>query len=114
MRKFPFDKQSDAMDCGPTCLKMIATFYGKEFSLESLREFTFTAKVGVSMLGVSKAAEKIGFRTIGGRLTFDKLVEKVPLPCIIHWNQDHFVVVYAIKKTRKGIKFLLPTPEKDF
>ena len=57
-------------------------------------------KDGVSLLGISKAAEEIGFKTIGGRLSFDTLTSEVPLPCIIHWNQNHFVVVYKIKKRR--------------
>jgi len=99
---FPYEQQYDSMDCGPTCLKMIATFYGKKYSLETLRKNTFTGKDGVSLLGISKAAEKIGFRTIGGRYTFISLFVKAPLPCIVHWNQDHFVAVYGIKKHRNG------------
>jgi len=98
--KFPFFHQPDAMDCGPTCLKMIASFYVKEYTLDTIRSYTFTGKDGVSMLGISKAAEKIGFRTLGGRLTFSALVQKMPFPCIVHWNQDHFLVVYKIIKRR--------------
>ena len=100
--KLPYEQQYDAMDCGPTCLKMLAAFYGKEYVLETLRKYTFTGKDGVSLLGISKAAEKIGFRSIGGRYTFISLFVKATLPCIIHWNQDHFVVVYQIKKHRNG------------
>jgi len=100
--KFPYEQQYDAMDCGPTCLKMVATFYGKQYALETLRKYTFTGKDGVSLLGISKAAEKIGFRSIGGRYTFISLFVKATLPCIIHWNQDHFVIVYQIKKHRNG------------
>lgn len=91
---FPFTKQPDSMDCGPACLSMISEYYGKRYSLEYLRDNCFIGHDGVSLLGISKAAEKIGFHTIGGRITFDKLVEKAPLPCIVHWNQEHFVVVY--------------------
>lgn len=68
---------------------------------------------GVSLLGISKAAETIGFKTIGGRLSLDMLAEEVPLPCIVHWNQNHFVVVYNIKKNRKGIfKIYVADPGK--
>lgn len=110
---FPFIHQPDAMDCGPACLCMVSEHYGKNYSLEYLRDDCFIGREGVSMLGISKAAEKIGFHTVGGRLTFDKLAEKALLPCIVHWNQDHFVVVYDIKKKRKGMKYMLPIPEKD-
>ncbi len=97
MRSFPSEIQPDAMDCGPVSLKMIAKYYGKEFSLDRLRSITFTSKEGVSLLAISEAAEQIGFKTVGGRLTFDKLEKEALLPCIVHWNQEHFVVVYKIK-----------------
>jgi ATP-binding cassette subfamily B protein len=99
---FPFFTQPDAMDCGPACLKMLAAYYGKEYFMETLRNYTFAGKDGVSLLGISKAAEKIGFRTIGGRFTFERLAEKETLPCIVHWDQEHFVIVYKIKKQRRG------------
>lgn len=100
--RFPFVKQHDAMDCGPSCLKMIASYYGKGFPLEMLRNECFVGREGVSLMGISKAAEKYGFRTVGGRFTFERLTNKVPLPCIVHWHQDHFVIVYKIKANRKG------------
>ncbi|TKG87818.1 peptidase domain-containing ABC transporter [Puteibacter caeruleilacunae] len=100
MRKFPHYKQLDAMDCGPTCLRMIAKHYGKTYSLQFLRERSFITSSGVSMLGISDAAESIGFRTKGYKLTWEKLRDEVPLPCIVHWNQNHFVVVYDIKKSK--------------
>jgi hypothetical protein len=81
---FPFIHQPDAMDCGPACLCMIAEHYGKQYALEHLRDNCFIGREGVSMLGISKAAEKIGFHTVGGRLTFDKLAEKALLPCLTH------------------------------
>lgn len=90
------------MDCGPTCLRMVAKFYGKSYSLQYLRSHSFITKAGVSMLGISDAAEDIGFRTKGYRLSWDDLRDEVPLPCIVHWKQRHFVVVYNIRKTRKG------------
>jgi len=90
---FPSEIQPDAMDCGPVSLKMIASFYGKTFSIDKLRRLTHTAKDGVSLYAISEAAEQIGFKTVGGRLTFEKLEKEALLPCIVHWNQEHFVVV---------------------
>jgi hypothetical protein len=98
MPPFPVYKQLDSMDCGPTCLRMIAKYYGKSYSLQFLRSRSYITKSGVSMLGISDAAESIGFRTRGYRLTWEQLRDEVPLPCIVHWRQRHFVVVYAIKK----------------
>jgi ATP-binding cassette subfamily B protein len=80
---------------------MVAKFYGKNYSLQNLRTKSFINRSGVSMLGISDAAENIGFRTHGYRLTWKQLRDEVSLPCIIHWNQRHFVVVYAIEKQRK-------------
>ena len=102
MRKnFTSYLQLDAMDCGPTCLRMIARYYGKHYSLETLRQQSFITREGVSMLGISDAAEYIGFRTTGVMISFEQLVEEVPLPFIVHWKQNHFVVVYDIKKDKK-------------
>lgn len=86
------------MDCGPTCLRMIAKHYGKSYSLQMLREKSFIGREGVSLLGISDAAEAIGFRTLAVKCTFDKLEEEVPLPCIAHWQQRHFIVIHKIKK----------------
>ena len=97
---FAIKRQRDAMDCGPSCLAMIAKHYGQQADKEQLRKICSLGKDGVSLLGISKAAEEIGFKTIGSRLSFDTLTSEVPLPCIIHWNQNHFVVVYKIKKRR--------------
>ena len=91
MDVFPYYRQLDAMDCGPTCLRMIAKFYGKSYSLQTLRARSFISRNGVSMLGISDAAESIGFRTSGVRVSFEQLAEDVPLPCILNWNQSHFV-----------------------
>ncbi|HAQ17654.1 MAG TPA: ABC transporter ATP-binding protein [Prolixibacteraceae bacterium] len=102
MPKFPFFKQYDAMDCGPSCLRMIAAFYGKTYTLQKLRELAHISREGVSLLGLSDAAEAIGFRTIGARITLEQLIE-APKPCVVHWDQDHFVVVYQY---RKGIIYL--------
>lgn len=97
-----FQKQHDAMDCGPSCLAMIAKHYGLQPNVEKIRRSCALNKEGVSLLGISKAAESIGFKTIGGRLTFNTLAKEVAHPCIIHWNQNHFVVVYKVKKHSKG------------
>ena len=97
MMKFPSFLQPDAMDCGSTCLKMLTKYYGKEYSLDTLRSLCYTTKEGVSLLSISEAAEQIGFKTVGGRISFDKLEKDALLPCIVHWNQEHFVVVYKIK-----------------
>lgn len=97
---FPFERQPDAMDCGPTCLKMVAAYHGRKLSLQSLREKSYITREGVSFLGLSEAAESIGLRTIGIKIPFSKLKQDVPLPCIAHWRQNHFVVVYRIKGDR--------------
>ncbi|MBP6978070.1 MAG: peptidase domain-containing ABC transporter [Bacteroidales bacterium] len=98
MPGFPFYKQLDAMDCGPSCLRMIARFHGKTYSLQTLRERSYLTREGVSLLGTSDAAESIGLRTMGVRLGFDQLRDEAPLPAIVHWRQKHFIVVYKIKK----------------
>ena len=90
------------MDCGPSCLRMIAAHYGKTYSLQKLRTLSHISREGVSLLGLSEAAEAIGFRTIGARITMEQLME-VPKPCVVHWDQLHFVVVYKI---RKGIVYV--------
>lgn len=97
---FPFIKQPDAMDCGPACLKMVAAHYGKTVSFETLRKRCHITREGVSFLGLSEAADSLGFRTIGVRIPFEKLSSNVPLPCIVHWRQNHFVVVYKITKKK--------------
>lgn len=109
MRKFPHYKQHDAMDCGPTCLRMIAAFYGRHYSLERLRLKSRITKEGVSLLGVSEAAESLGFRTMGVSISFEQLCE-APLPCIVFWNQQHFVVVYDIKKHKNGFTVYVADP----
>ena len=89
----------DQMDCGATCLRIITKHYGQTVSIHNIRRLCQTTSDGVNMLGVSDAAEKLGFRTYGIRLTLDQLTD-IELPCILHWNQNHFVVLYGIKKGR--------------
>ncbi len=95
---FPFLQQYDAMDCGPTCIAMISRFYGKNISIQTMREKAQLGKNGVNLLGISEAAEFIGFRTFAVKVSYYKLIKDVKLPCILHWNQSHFVVLYKIKK----------------
>ena len=97
---FSFVKQHDAMDCGPACLKMVAGFYKMNFSLDSLRKKCYITREGVSFLGLSEAADSLGFRTIGVKIPFDILNENVPMPCIVHWRQKHFIVIYKIKNEK--------------
>ena len=108
--KFPHYRQLDSMDCGPTCLRMIARYYGRSYSLQTLRERSFITREGVSMLGISDAAESIGLRTLAVRITLEQLKQDVPLPCILHWNQNHFVVCYDIRKTRRGWLYRIADP----
>ncbi|MBB6371519.1 peptidase domain-containing ABC transporter [Chryseobacterium shigense] len=100
-KKFPFYKQPDGKDCGPTCLRIISRYYGKTISLQHIRNFSETTREGSSLLGLSDAAENLGFRSLGVRIDFDTLAKEMPLPCIVHWNNVHFVVVYKIDKTNK-------------
>ncbi|WP_447635028.1 peptidase domain-containing ABC transporter [Flavobacterium microcysteis] len=97
MQKFPFFKQADQKDCGPTSLKIIAKYHGKNINIQKLRSLSETTREGSNLLSLSEAAEKIGFRTLGVRLSLEKL-EEAPLPCILHWNNNHYVVLYKIKK----------------
>ncbi|WP_421941918.1 peptidase domain-containing ABC transporter [Pedobacter sp.] len=101
MKKFPFYKQPDAKDCGPTCLRIIAKYYKKSIPLQHLRTLSETTREGSGLLGLSNAAEHLGFRTLGVKIDFDTLVEDAPLPCIVHWNKNHYVVVYKIDKAGK-------------
>ena len=101
LRSFPHYQQQEAADCGPSCLRMIAKYYGKAYSAEMLRKHCFISREGVSLLGISDAAEVIGMRTVGVQITFDQLVTDALFPCILHWNQNHFVVCYGVEKRRK-------------
>ena len=108
--KLPYYMQNDAMDCGPSCLRMIAKYYGHHYTLQTLRNKCFITREGVSLLGICDAAESIGFRTNGVRLTLSQLAEEAKLPCILHWNQSHFVVCYEVKQSSKGYLFCIADP----
>lgn len=110
-KSFPHYQQLDEMDCGSTSLRMIAKYYGMEYSAEMLRQHCHITRNGVSMLGISEAAEYLGFRTLGVRITMEQLTHDASLPCILHWNQNHFVVCYKIKKGRSGrYRFYISDP----
>lgn len=98
---FPFEYQLDSMDCGPACLKIIARHFGKYYSLQHLRDLCGITREGVSFLDLSYGAEKIGLHTLAVKTDLKNLHTKVPLPCIIHWQNSHFIVVY--KTTRSKI-----------
>lgn len=112
-RSFPLYKQLDSKDCGPTCLKMVAAYYGKAFSLSFLREICQISRVGVSLLGLKKGSEELGFKAIGAKISFQDLLEKTPLPCIIHWRLNHFIVLCSVKKTDRG-KYLLRVADPSY
>ena len=84
------------MDCGPTCLRMVAANYGRNFSLQRLRNLSGFSREGVSLLGIAEAAEQIGFRATGVKINLNQLKEAV-LPVILHWGQNHFVVCFKVK-----------------
>lgn len=113
MKSFPIYTQHDTMDCGPTCLRMIAAYYGKKYSLDALRDLSCLSREGVSILGISVAAEKIGMRTLGVQISFKQLCDDMPLPCIVHWNQEHFVVVYKITGKGKDRKVYVADPRGE-
>jgi ATP-binding cassette subfamily B protein len=97
MPKFPFYTQTESKDCGPTCLKIVAKHYDKALNIQTLRELAETTREGSNLLTLSDAAENIGFRTLGVKLCTNDLLE-APLPCILHWNKNHYVVLYKVKK----------------
>ena len=100
LKRFPIVRQRDAMDCGPTCLQMAAKHFGRVYSLPFLRDRCYLTREGVSLLSISKAAESLGLRTLAARIPFDKLAEEAPLPCIAHWRQNHFIIIYHMKKNK--------------
>lgn len=100
INKFPFINQMDQKDCGPTCLRMIAKYYKRNISIEKLRLLSETTREGSSLKNMSDTAEHVGFRTLGIKVSFDKFKEDGVFPCIVYWNQSHFVVVYKIAKDK--------------
>lgn len=110
---FTFYRQHDAMQCGITCLKMVCKYYGREYSLDELSKLCSTSRAGVTLLGINEAASELGFRTFCGKPTIEQLME-APLPAILHWNQNHFVVLYKVKKLRNGKhRYYIADPGRD-
>jgi ATP-binding cassette subfamily B protein len=97
-KKFPSYLQYDTVDCGPTCLQMICKYYGRQISIETLRERSFINREGISLHGITDAAESLGFDTIAIKISVDQIFTEVPLPCIAHVNQAHFVIIYKVEK----------------
>lgn len=99
LKAFPFYMQPDGKDCGPTCIKIISKYYGRLTEIETIRSLAETTREGSSLLGLSAAAEGLGFKSLAVKIDFLTLVEEAPLPCICHWGQQHFVVVYKVKRS---------------
>lgn len=99
MKRFPNYKQTEGKDCGPTCIKIIAKHYGKLINTQQLRQLSETTRSGSSLLGLSDAVESVGFRSLGVKLSYEKLLEAT-LPCILHWNKNHYVVLYKVKNDK--------------
>lgn len=97
---YPFVRQYDAMDCGPACISMVALSHGKHLSLETVRKKAWITREGVSFLGLKTAAESIGFNAAGVKIPFSRLKDDAPLPCIVHWRQNHFIVVNRISEEK--------------
>lgn len=104
---FPYFQQLEALDCGAACLRMVAKHHGRYYSLEYLREQTRISREGVTLAGISDGAEAIGLKTLALPVTLEQLRDEIPLPCVIPWGEDHFVVLYEVK----GDKFLIADPE---
>lgn len=98
--RFPFYFQLDKFDCGPTCLKMVAKYFGKSYDLQYLRDKCFVTRNGVSLLGISQAAETLGLRSLMVKVELEVLIKECPLPAILHWNQEHFIVLYKIRRKK--------------
>ena len=105
---FPFTRQHDSMQCGIACLQMVCKYFGREYTIDSLSKLCFATAEGVSMLGINEAANVLGLHTVCVKTAIGTLSD-APLPCILHWNQNHFVVLYKIKD---GKKFYIADPGK--
>lgn len=102
MSRFPLFLQPDAMDCGPACLKMVARYFGRNIALQTLRNLSYAGREGTSFLTLIDAAAAIGLKASGARLTVESLAT-APLPTILHWDQNHFIVLYGIKDKKYRI-----------
>ena len=109
MKKFPFIRQHDGMQCGVACLAMICQYYGKRYTLSLLSVMCSPTNEGVSLKAIADVADELGMDTLSTRLSENQLSE-ITLPCILHWNQNHFVVLYRID--RNGQRFHISDPAK--
>lgn len=107
---FPYYQQPDHMDCGPTCLRMVAKYHGRSVSLPKLRALSETTRTGSNLQNIAQAAEAIGFRTLGVKVSLQKILDEQPLPCILHWNSNHFVVLYKINPGKGKLKLWVADP----
>ncbi len=107
--KFPNYRQQESMDCGATCLKIICAYYGKHYEIEYLRNLCFQSKTGVSLLGLKYGATSLGFNAVGIKCSINEL-QDIPHPCILHWNQSHFVVLYKVSETQNGVRYYISDP----
>lgn len=110
MKRFPLYIQRSNLDCGTTCLRMIAAFYGKKLSMECINRLCSYTMNGTTMLGLKKTAEQLNFEVLGIKTNIDRLVNEVPLPCILYWRQEHFVVLYKIRRKGQRILFYVADP----
>lgn len=108
MKSFPVIYQHDSMQCGIACLQMVCQYYGRTYSMEAVSNFCHATTEGVSMLGISEASENLGIESVSAKVSVEKLT-KAPMPCILHWSQSHFVVLYRVKK---GREFYIADPAK--
>lgn len=115
-RRFRLIRQLDMMGCGPSCLAMVMEYYGKQVDIQEITSITHMSKNGISLRSISTAAESLGFKTMGGCISVNTLIEKAMLPCIVYWEQNHFVVVYKIKKNKKSNNIIIyvADPSKGF
>ncbi|MBR5956625.1 MAG: peptidase domain-containing ABC transporter [Bacteroidales bacterium] len=114
MKKFPLYRQHYQMDCGASCVKMISLFYGKDIPMEQIQDNCNVGTEGVSVKGICKALEDCDFKVIAGKVTLEDLREKALLPCILHWEQNHFVILYKVKKNRNGYRYYIADPAKGY
>lgn len=110
VKRFPLCTQRDNLDCGPTCLRMIASFYGKKLSMACVHQLCVFSRNGTTMLSLMKAAEEIGFKSFGVKANLQTLMENIPLPCILYWRQEHFVVLYKVRRKRGHVYFYVADP----
>lgn len=110
MKKFPICIQHDAMDCGAACIKMITDFNLQSYSLSEIKEICMPTREGISLSNIAQTLDELDYNTIGGKLTVERLCTKAPLPCILHWNQEHFVVLHKISKMKNETVFHIADP----